>query len=351
MKVLLPTGALVAVDGVWAEEGPALDTLDLRGHHVVRGLVDAHAHLGADDLHRLDEPPTLDAARRRAFAHLESGVFLVLEKGGRDGALLRLATEPPTAVPDLDMAGRILAPEGGYYAGYAQPVEPGELGAAVAEAASGARWVKLVGDWPRQGSGPAPNFTVDELRSAVAVAHAAGCRVAIHTAAPDTPAMAVEAGVDSIEHGLFLDADDLVSLGGRGGTWVPTLHAMTVLAARMRPGSSGADLLARGLANASGLLGFAIDAGVTVLCGTDLSVPHGQVAMEAMALARAGLSADAVVDAVTEAGWVDTGRPARPAVGVPADLVAFDTDPRDDLTVLARPAVVVRGGQIVVDRR
>lgn len=351
MKVLLDSGALVAVDGVWAADGPADGVIDLRHHHVVRGLVDAHAHLGADGLHQLDHRPTIAEARGRAYAHLESGVFLVLDKGGRDGALLRLAHEPPSDVPDLEMAGWMLAPEGGYYDGYAEPVTPGDLAAAVAAAAEGAAWVKLVGDWPRRGEGPRPNFTVDDLRAAVAVAHAAGSRVAIHTAAPTTPSMAVEAGIDSIEHGLFLTEDDVTALGARGGTWVPTLHAMTQLAASMRPGSSGADLLARGIANATGLLGVALDAGVTILCGTDLSVPHGRVAVEAQALASAGLPADAVVAAATEAGWVATGRPHRPAVGAPADLVAFARDPRDDIAGLARPSLVVRAGRVLVDRR
>ena len=351
VKVILDSGPLVSVGGVWRHDGPADEVLDLRPFHVVRGLVDAHAHLGADGLHQLDHRPDLDEARVRAFAHLESGVFLVLEKGGRDGTLLRLASEPPADVPDLEMAGRMLAPPGGYYEGYVEPVAPADLARAVADAAVGARWVKLVGDWPRRGEGPRPNFTTDDLATAVAVAHAAGCRVAIHTAAPDTPSMAVAAGVDSIEHGLFLTEEDVRDLGARGGTWVPTLHAMTTLAATMRPGSSGADLFACGIANASALLEPALEAGVTVLCGTDLSVPHGQVAVEAAALAAAGMSADAVVHAVTEAGWAATGRPSHPGPGVPADLVAFDGDPRHDLDVLGRPALVVRAGRVLVDRR
>lgn len=351
MRVILESGELVARDGTWVEEGPATTTFDLRGSHVVRGLVDAHAHLSADGLAGLDERPDPEAARRRAFAHLEAGVFLVLDKGGPDGTLLHLASEPPTDLPDLEMAGRILAPEGGYYEGYAEPMDPAALADEVRGAAAGAAWVKLVGDWPRRGEGPRANFTVAQLAAAVELAHAAGARVAIHTAAPGTPSMAVEAGVDSIEHGLHLTPTDVTMLGTRGGTWVPTLHAMGALAGSMRPGSSGAEILGQGIRNAASLLAPAVEAGVAVLCGTDLSVPHGAVHVEALALHGAGLAASAVVDAVTTAGWRAMGRPSEPGLGVPADLVAFDRDPATDLAALAEPTVVIRAGRVLLDRR
>jgi imidazolonepropionase-like amidohydrolase len=337
----------------WTDADVAVDdVLDLRGLVAVRGLVDAHAHLGADGITdlfaRVDQP---DRIRARAFAHLSSGVFLVIDKGHRDDTVLRFAADAPPPLPHLSLAGRILHPPGGYYEGWAEEVDPADLPRAVAEAAAGASWVKLVGDWPKPGVGPTPNWSPDDLAVAVAVAHEAGCRVAIHTAAPDTPAQAVAAGVDSIEHGLFLDGDDLAALGARGGIWVPTLHAMAAVRDGLRPGSRGERLLGDGLDNAAARLPEARAAGVTVLCGTDLSLPHGDVAVEALTLVRAGLSPAAAVEAVATAGWSVAGLAALPEPGDPADLVAFAADPTERPDTLLHPVVALRGGTVLLDRR
>lgn len=345
--------ALTVEHGRWTDDdGGTNEVLDLRGLVAVRGLVDAHAHLGADgitDLFALVDQP--ERIRARAFAHLSSGVFLVIDKGHRDDTVLRFAADAPPPLPHLSMAGRILHPPGGYYEGWAEEVDPTDLSRAVAEAAAGAAWVKLVGDWPKPGVGPTPNWSPDDLAVAVAVAHEAGCRVAIHTAAPETPTQAVAAGVDSIEHGLFLDGDDLAALGARGGIWVPTLHAMAAVRDGLRPGSSGERLLADGLDNAAARLTEAHDAGVTVLCGTDLSLPHGDVAVEALTLVRAGLSPERAVEAVAVAGWSVAGLAAVPEAGDPADLVAFAADPTEHPDTLLHPVFAMRGGQVLVDRR
>lgn len=344
---------LVAADGRWADpdDGPTDRVIDLTGRWAIRGLVDAHAHLGADSLADVAGPATTGDPRIRAFAHLAAGVFLVHDKGHSDGSLLWLAGEPPAEVPDLEMAGRILHPPGGYYPGYGVEVDLADLEAEVAAAARGAQWVKLIGDWPKPGHGATPNFDEDHLATAVRVAHGAGCRVAIHTAAPRTPSMAVAAGVDSIEHGLFLGADDVATLGARNGLWVPTLRAMETVRAGLRAGSTGDRLLAQGLDNARSLLADAAAAGVVILAGTDLAAPHGGVAREAPALAEAGLGSEGAFRALAVDGWSASGRHPMPSVGESADLVAFGADPRLDPAVLAEPELVMRAGRVLVERQ
>ena len=122
--------------------------------------------------------------------------------------------------------------------------------------------MKLIGDWPRKGIGPVVNFSEAELTQAVAVARANGARLAVHTMAREVPAMAVEAGADSIEHGLFLSDCDLVALGERGGSWVPTVIQIEKVIEQLGERSSGGRLLTEGLVNVAANLELAVEAGV-----------------------------------------------------------------------------------------
>ncbi len=338
-------------DGHFAGEPPA--TLDLRHLVTLPGYTDAHGHLANDSLDDyLGAAPT-SSPPERAFAQVRSGVFLLLDKGGAHRGHLAVLAEDPTRRPDLEMAGSIIHPPGGYYPG----VSDGEsdvadlVRVAAEEASAPASWVKLIGDWPRPGLGAIPNYDVDDLASVVEVAHEAGCRVAIHTAAPGTPSIAVAAGVDSIEHGLFLTAEDVGALGARGGAWVPTLVAMRAIRDSLGAGSSGQVLFDEGIRNAASLLGHAVESGVHVLAGTDLAVPHGHVAVEAIAMAEAGLGIEAALEALTRTGRAYAGLGDPWADGAPADLVAVAGDPREDPSTLLDPVVVMRHGQLIVDRR
>ncbi len=347
-------------DGIFTtpSDRPLLDVSDLWS---VRGLVDAHAHLGSDSLADAvgslgkspDPGKVLRASRTRAWSQLTSGVFLLFDKGAGSRAHLAILDEPPERRPDAQMAGTILYPAGGYYPGFStSELDPSDMADIIAgEAKAPASWVKVVGDWPRPGHGAVPNFTEDQLAEVVGLAHAAGCRVAIHAAAPRTSSMAVAAGVDSIEHGLFLTTDDLRALGARGGAWVPTIAAMSGVRDSLRAGSSGWALFDEGISNATRLLPSAIEAGVTVLAGTDLTLPHGAVAQEGITLHRAGMAGPDVVHALTDAGFQYAGIGEAFAMGSSADVVAFASDPRHDVSTLAHPVLVIRRGTIILDRR
>ncbi len=317
----------------------------------VPGLADCHAHLGGGYTDDNDDPDAILArTRASAWAQLEGGVFLVADKGHSTDLTLRILDEPPTRRPELQMAGRMIANPGGYYTGFAREVEEHELLDAVADGAGaeGATWVKLVGDWPRKGVGAITNFTEEAMHRAVEVAHRADCRVAIHAAAPETSSLAVSAGIDSIEHGLFLTSDDLVALGARGGAWVPTIAAMEGIRDMLGATSSGGKLFDEGLANVREILTEAPALGVAVLAGTDIAVPHGGIATEAARLAAYGLDGPSVVHATTGAAYDYLGVTHSFEPGAPADVLFFDADPRDDVSVLARPVFGLRHGEVVV---
>lgn len=160
--------------------------------------------------------------------------------------------------------------------------------------------------------------------------------------------MAVEAGADSIEHGLFLSDRDLVALGERGGSWVPTVIQIEKVIEQLGERSSGGRLLTEGLVNVAANLELAVEAGVHVLTGTDLAIRTHEVALEAVRLWEMGMAPSAVVDAVSWSGYRATGRAAAFEVGEHANAVLFGEDPSLDPRVLAHPSRVIRMGRLVV---
>jgi imidazolonepropionase-like amidohydrolase len=326
------------------------DVIDRSDGYALPGLVDAHAHLqanGVDAMVSAGDPDLAEMARN-ARAQVEAGVLLIADKGSKSDRSLAFLDAAPQTRPELHMAGEILVVEGGYYPGFGRVIDPDDAGGAAARAAATpATWVKFIGDWPRRGLGSIENFTRDQLAVAVAAAHAGGARVAVHTMGRNTPGLAVAAGVDSIEHGLFLTHDDLRALGARSGAWVPTVMAMETVAESLRSGSSGRRLICEGLENVRALLPAAVTAGVHVLAGTDLALPHGAVGEELVRLVAYGMnSADLVASAVVGGyDYLGTERGFTP--GDRADVVCVPGDPRDEPAVLLEPTLVMRLGRIV----
>jgi len=322
--------------------------IDLTSFFALGGLADCHAHLSVDALSEVERTGDLRGIHRRAFAHLAHGVFLVLDKGWRAAAVLRLLDEPPATRPHLQAAGRIITGPHGYFEGFAVETNDAGLSAAVAAATTIGGGNKLIGDWPQKGKGPVTSFGEEALTQACDIAHAAGAKVAIHTMAPVTPGQAVRAGVDSIEHGLYLTAGDVALLGERGGAWVPTIANVRDVQKMLGAGSSGARVLGEGLENVGRTLAVAAEAGVAILAGTDLGLGHGQVAREAVLLKSYGLSDPAAVAAASDSAYRYLGIPFL-TPGASADVVLFDGDPNRDVAMLQRPVAAMRAGQVVFD--
>jgi imidazolonepropionase-like amidohydrolase len=311
------------------------DDEPLPGRYALTGLVDAHCHLTV-----ADDGPYLDGALAvpRLADLAAEGVAAVRDVGGDRHITLDLARGTVAGRPTVLAAGRFLAPPGRYFPRLHVPVPAEELVTAIeAEVDAGARWVKIVADFPAVAADGsmdratnAPSYDEATLVAAVAAAHARGARVAAHCNDPHV-AMLVRIGVDSIEHGMAMTEDVLRELGARGGAWTPTLGA-SVGALRHDGQRDLADQVA-GIYRE--LLPVAVAAGVTVLAGTDVVCRLHQ---EVRLLAELGLTAGQALAAASTA--------ARDFLGVAPgdDLVTFDLDPREDPTVLAAPAAVVLGG-------
>jgi imidazolonepropionase-like amidohydrolase len=320
--------------------------------YALPGLADCHAHVGMENLGQggsLTDDDIRSNSIKNAWMQVEGGVLLIADKGSSSDVSLEVLETPPATRPAMQMAGRMIAPPDGYYRDYGGEVDEDGLAEAVLAAATEpASWVKIIGDWPHKGLGPQANYSEAALRSAVEIAHAAGRRVAVHTMAPEGIRPTVDAGVDSIEHGLFLSADDLPVLAARNAAWVPTILGVESIIGFLGAESSGGKLLARGIQNVRDLLPEAEQLGITVLAGTDLAVPHGKVALEAIRLHELGLSKPAALHAVTRAAYDYLGVARSFAPGATADVVFVRNDPREHLETLLDPVMVIRSGRIVM---
>jgi imidazolonepropionase-like amidohydrolase len=302
---------------------------------IVPGLVDAHTHPGAEVRGRpLDE----GILREDLRAHLDAGVTLIRAPG--------LAGDPPDwfgradESPRAFHAGPWLAQQGQFMDGWGRRPEPADLPAVAAEQAGRTGWAKVVVDW-RPGDDVMP---VEVLREAVNRVHAVGGRLAVHTQHAAGGVVAVEAGVDSVEHGMGLDPELLSRMAAQGTALTPTLSVITAALAEINadPERARQSWYVPGASAHARLTAAAVEAGVTVLAGTD-SRPHGGIAQEVRALVAAGVSPH---EAIAAASWSARSFLGLPGLvdGAPADAVVFDADPRTDLGRLDRPrAVIVRG--------
>lgn len=338
--------------------------LDLRGAYVLPGFIDAHTHI---------EDP---ASARRA---LHSGVTTTRVLG--DAFLKGLATRdlvrdgyvpgPQMLVsgghvrPQLGEAFILSFPQFGRY--LAAPLQGSEQVAEVVRAviARGADVVK-VGASERAGLARTDprrqELSYEELRAAVLEAARSGRFVAAHAHDRYGANAAVRAGVRSIEHGTYVDEETLVLMRKQGTFFVPTLAIMSPLG---DPRGDNADAVALQLRTLHMMRPLrdavrkARALGITVAVGTDSSYGDGddygrvRPGHEIMELIGCGYSALEAITAATYNSARVLGIESRTgsiAVGLEADLLIVDRDPRVDPTTLFEPLLVLSDGRIALDR-
>jgi len=353
---------------------------DLGGASLLPGLIDAHCHvLSATDRSPGFGPgPVLhgEAPRPAALGHyilaasavriVQSGFTTVRDVGSfeDEASALKLAVDLGVVPgPRILTCGRIVsatAPGGVIFGSmYREADGPWEMRKAVREQIRrGADYIKFMATGARSvvAEDPEPaQMTLEEMTAIVDEAHRMGRRVAAHAEGLDGTRWAIEAGADTIEHGLSLhrDASLLDAMAERGTILVPTLTTFHDLAERFASDFAPAlvEQAKRQLEEALKTVVAARAAGVTLALGYD-SGPPGASATELLRLGEAGLSPMEAVRAATIGGAAALGRPelGRVAVGGPADLVAVDGRPDQDLEVLTRPGSIIgvwRTGSLV----
>jgi len=299
------------------------------------GLVDAHTHPGAE---APGKPLEESVLRADMHEHLAAGVTMIRAPG--------LAADPPgwfgheDDLPRALHAGPWIAQAGQFFDGWGQRADHAELPRVAAAQAARSGWAKVIADWQPDDA----VLPVEILRQIAAAVHAVGGRLAVHSQHAAGGYAAVQAGVDSLEHGMCLDPALLSQMADQGTALTPTLSVITSALAmvRQRPDGPVKDWYVAGATVHGELAAAAAEAGVTLLAGTD-SRPCGRVIDEIRALAEAGVPAHQAIGAASWSARAYLGL-AGLVEGGPADAVVYDADPRGDLSQLAMPrAVVLRG--------
>jgi imidazolonepropionase-like amidohydrolase len=360
-----------------AEGSPPDGARDMGGATVLPGLIDAHAHLLSDTSRSPGFGPAPpkhgESPRPAALGHyvlaatadrmLRSGFTTVRDVGSYDdeASVLKLAVDSGVIRgPRILTCGRIISATspGGEIFGtmYREADGPWEMRKAVREQIRrGADFIKFMATGARSvvREDPEPaQMTLDEMRAIVDEAHRMGRRVAAHAEGLDGTRLALEAGADTIEHGLSLHREPrlLDDMAQRSVVLVPTLSTFYDLAERFVDDFAPAlvEQAKRQWNEALRTVEVARRAGVTLALGYD-SGPPGTSARELLRLIDAGLSATDALRAATLGGAAALGRDdlGRIAVGGTAELVAIDGRPDENPDLLTRPEairlVVTRG--------
>lgn len=354
--------------------------IDLPGTTLLPGLIELHSHLY---LHPYDETVWNDQvlkeaqdyrtllAARHAETTLRAGYTFLRDLGTEgagyaDVALKRAIEEGLIPGPRLQVATRAIVASSSYGPGPkgfrpdlelpqgAQPISGVAEGlrAVREQAARGADWIKLYGDYRLGPDGEVmPAFTEEELRAMIGLAHQLGRRVAVHAAGDPAVRMAVEAGADTIEHGYGIRDATFELMKQRGTVWLPTLTAVEAsaeYAGNYRRGQSAPTARMREVADA---FARARRIGVIIADGSDVGVfAHGDNRRELEWMVRLGMPPAQALHAATDVAARVLGlqaRVGRIAPGMLADLAGFAGRPDQDVAALARPVFVMKGGDVV----
>jgi len=391
----VPDAAVVIEDGRVTEAGPRAalawpadaEVIDARGRSVIPGLIDAHDHLASHGYALatrwgLDEPASTAHLRTaRVLADtLAMGYTTVRDAGGLDAGFKLAVEQGLIRGPRLVLGLQIISPTGGIgdrvspsghgCCGAYDPLLPDSVANgpdAVRDVVrrlvrAGADVIKTAttgGASSRPGHGPLDAaFSPVEMEALVTESHALGRRVMCHALGGPGLLTALEAGVDSVEHGCYLDEEPtlLNRMAVQGTYFVPTL---TVYVYHRESPAPHVRERARALhAHHVASVQRALERGVPIAAGTDAGGHgHPRNALELKYLVEAGLSPMQALRAGTqwaarclgldrEIGTLEKGRQA--------DLVVVDGNPLDDVTVLLDPArieLVLKSGAICADRR
>ena len=358
----------IAFVGRGADLPPDADVVDLGDVTLLPGLIDAHVHLvwnASADPHELvaREGHALTALRcaHNAALHLRAGVTTVRDTGATDALSVDVARAVELGVlpgPRVVAAGRVVAMTGGHAWFLGREADgPDAVRHAVRdELKGGASCIKFMASGGVYGHAEepgAPQLTVEEMRAGVEEAHKAGRMVAAHAYSVEAISNALEAGVDSIEHGSFLDAKTAERMREEGVYLVPTISVYAAMYAK-GPELGTPDYIQRKtpevLDASFEAFRLALEAGVPIAAGTDCGAPghpHGSLPEELRLMVEAGATpmqalrfgtaaAAELLGIGEELGTLEPGKKA--------DLVAVSGNPLQDIDALREVRLVLRGG-------
>jgi len=376
-QTIIVTGG--AISGIAATnttpKNPQDREIDLRGMTVLPGLIDVHTHMtmdtNFDPYHELSTSVAKSAliGAHNAKVTLEAGFTSVRNVGAAgyaDVDLRDAINADLIAGPHMQVSGPALGITGGHCDENLLPFEYHAQGDGVADGVEavqhkvrevikyGADLIKIcaTGGVLSKGDDPqASQYTLEELKAIVADAHRLGRRVAAHAHGAQGILWATQAGVDSIEHGSYMNDEDIAAMKSHGTYFVPTAYLIDWIQVNghLPPFyyQKMKDVSAVAKANAK----KAVAAHVKVALGTDAAVyPHGLNAHElAVYVEQFGMSPLAAIqtgtlNAADLMGWSD--KVGSLEAGKWADIIAVKGDPLRDVKLLQHVSFVMKSGVV-----
>ncbi len=384
-SVMLPDGTFTVADvvidkdriaGVTTEPQPHLPSTDCTGQTILPGFIDCHVHVmtsSLDIIRRLDTPLSYryyDAARNLS-ATLRAGITTVRDAAGADAGMKLALADGIIEGPRLLTAVSMISQTGGHgdrttASGTWLPLIPEHGGVPRAIADGPDEMRRMVRLLIREGAdvikvatsggvmSPRSNPQHGHLRSAeldVLVEEAAAAEIPTMAHAQSTAGIksAVRAGIDSIDHGVFLDEEAIELMLEHGTYLVPTLvSGQGVLDAGDTISPENLRKVRAGIAAHTGSMRAAVAAGVKIAMGTDAGViPHGTNLRELALMQEIGMTPTEVLLSTTKnaaqllrvddlVGTIETGKQA--------DLLVVDGDPLDLASLPDRIATVMQAG-------
>lgn len=352
----------------------AKETIEMEGQTLMPGIIEGHSHIL---LHPYNEASWNDqvlvesVAERsaRAVNHLKAslmaGVTTMRDLGSEgagyaDVGLKQAVGKGVIPGPRLLVAGKAIVATGSYGpAGFHEGVTV-PLGAEPADGVDlvrvtrdqighGADFIKVYADyrWGPKGTA-APTFTVEELKTIVEIAESSGRYVVAHASSDEGMRRAIEAGVETIEHGDGGSLETFKLMKEKGVGFCPTIAAGYYISLYWGWDGSEENEPER-IGNKRESIRRAIEAGVTFVFGGDVGVfPHGKNVIEAKMMVDYGVNVNQTLHSMTSgnAAMFHLNDLGNVKEGFLADLIAVDGNPLEDIAVLERVAFVMKDGEI-----
>ena len=353
----------------------SVTTIDLKGETLMPGMIEGHSHLFLHPYNETswdDQVLTESRAERtaRAVTHAKATLMagfttvrdLGTEGAGYDDVGLKTAIEKGIVPgPRMLVATRAIVATGSYgpkvLVNETDELKGGEEADGIdgithavrSQIGHGADVVKIYVDY-RWGpdNTAAPTFTLEELKTAVEVAHSSGRIVAVHSGTTEGMRRAILAGVNTIEHGDGGTPELFAMMREKGIALCPTVAATEAIAT-YHGWKKGIDPEPAGVQRKHYIFTEAMKAGVTICMGGDVGVfPHGDNAREMVLMAEYGMKPLDVLRSATSvnAGVFGLKTLGNVKPGFLADLVAVEGNPSEDIKAVKQVKLVMKDGII-----
>lgn len=384
VTIVVDSGKILSVENGYKEAGNKDKVIDLKSKTVLPGLIDCHVHLEAIlSSNALMEVFTLSDAelayRSVSFAKntLLAGFTTVRDLGGSgiDISMRKAIASGWIDGPRMFSAGKIISSSGGasdpsngfrddvfHHAGPEDGIADGkdELVKAVRlQIKAGADVIKIAstgGVFELGDNNKKAKLTIDEIKAVVETANDYGLKVACHAHGAEGIRRAVIGGVTSIEHGTYMDDED-IRLMKQYGTWyVPTIIAGKAVADSARKGYYPPIIAGKAIAFGDQIqktFAKAYKAGIKIAFGTDAGAfDHGKNYLEFTYMVEAGMPPMEAIKSATSNAALLLGKESELGSirkGKFADIIAIDGDPISDIKTMKNVTFVMKAGKVYLN--